>query len=86
VIVPAVKKEVVNESDYLGSAIVSDKVKDRENDPFVLKKLEEAKAFIRENGLNGLPGHKKNKSPAILEFRPTKKPEIFQFRAANLKP
>jgi len=56
---PAVKKELVNESGHRGSAIVSDKVKDRENDPFALKKLEEAKAFIRENGLNGLPDHKK---------------------------
>ena len=56
---PAVKKETVNESGYRGNAIVSDKVKDHGSDPFVLKKLEEAKAFIRENGLNGLPDHPK---------------------------
>lgn len=57
---PAVKKETINEkSEYNGSAIVSDKVKDHGNDPFVVKKLQEATAFIRENGLNGLPGHSK---------------------------
>lgn len=55
---PAVKK--VNEKGYYGSAaIVSDKVKDHGNDPFVVKKLEEAKAFLRKNGLNGLPGQSK---------------------------
>ena len=57
---PAIKKENVNKKGgYYSNAIVSDKVKDHANDPFVLKKLEEAKAFIRENGLNGLPGHSK---------------------------
>jgi hypothetical protein len=59
VIMPAVKKATVNEKGYYGNAIVSDKVKDHGNDPFVVKKLEEAKAFLRKNGLNGLPDLKK---------------------------
>jgi hypothetical protein len=59
VIMPAVKKAPVNEKGYYGNAIVSDKVKDHGNDPFVVKKLEEAKAFLRKNGLNGLPDLKK---------------------------
>ena len=56
---PAVKKATVNEKGYYGNAIVSDKVKDHGNDPFVVKKLEEAKAFLLKNGLNGLPDLRK---------------------------
>jgi len=56
---PAVKKATANEKGYYGNAIVSDKVKDHGNDPFVIKKLEEAKAFLRKNGLNGVPDLKK---------------------------
>jgi len=54
---PAIKKTTANGKDYYSSAIISDKVKDHGNDPFVLKKVEEAKAFLRKNGLKGLPGH-----------------------------
>jgi hypothetical protein len=56
---PTVKKVTANKNGYHGNAIVSDKVKDHGNDPFVVKKVEEAKAFLRKNGLNGLPGQSK---------------------------
>ena len=39
-----------------GKAIVSDKVKDRSNDPFFIKKAEEAKEFMRKHPL---PDHLK---------------------------
>jgi hypothetical protein len=52
---PAIKKASANENGYYGNAIVSDKVKDHGNDPFVVKKVEAAKAFLDKNGLNGLP-------------------------------
>jgi hypothetical protein len=39
-----------------GNAIVSDKVKDRSNDPFFVKKAEEAKEFMRKHPL---PDHLK---------------------------
>lgn len=42
---PAVKKITTNEKRYYGGAVISDKVKDHENDPFVVKKMEEAKSF-----------------------------------------
>lgn len=51
---PAVKKSTADKKGYLDNAIISDKVKDHENDPFIVKKVEEAKAFLRKNGLNGL--------------------------------
>jgi len=51
---PAIKKVTADQKSY-GNAINSDKVKDHSNDPFVVKKAEEAKAFLQKNGLNGLP-------------------------------
>jgi hypothetical protein len=56
---PAVKKAIANEKGYYGRAIISDEVMDHGNDPFVVKKVEKAKEFLRKNGLNGLPGHLK---------------------------
>lgn len=52
---PAIKKATVNKKSFYGNAIVSDEVKDHGNDPFVAKKVEEAKDFLLKNGLNGLP-------------------------------
>lgn len=52
---PVVKKTTVNKKGFYGNAIVSDKVQDHGNDPFIVKKVEEAKAFLLKNGLNGLP-------------------------------
>jgi hypothetical protein len=51
---PTVKKAVV-ESGY-GKAIINNEDRDHSNDPFVVKKVEAAKAFIRKNGL---PDHLK---------------------------
>jgi hypothetical protein len=56
IIMPAIKKERNTELGY-GKAIVSNTVKDHSNDPFVVKKAEEAKAFLRKNGF---PGQVKN--------------------------
>lgn len=52
---PADKKATADKKSVFGNAIVSDKVNDHGNDPFVVKKVEEAKAFLQKNGLNGLP-------------------------------
>lgn len=54
---PAVKKTTGNKKNIYGNAIVSDKVKDHGNDPFVVKKIEEAKLFFQKNVLNGLPDY-----------------------------
>ena len=51
---PAVKKAVTGK-DY-GKAIINNVDRDHSNDPFVVKKVEAAKAFL---GKNGLPGHLK---------------------------
>jgi len=51
---PEVKKTIV-EKGY-GSPIVSDKVKDRSNDPYFVKKAEEAKEFLHKHPL---PDHLK---------------------------
>lgn len=51
---PAIKKTTTSKKNH-GSAIISDKVQDHGNDPFVVKKVEEARAFLQKNGLNGLP-------------------------------
>jgi hypothetical protein len=37
------------------NGVISDKVKDRSNDPYFVKKAEQAKEFLRKNGLKGLP-------------------------------
>ena len=47
---PAVKK-AVKENDFYGDAIVSDKVKDRSNDPYFVKKAEQAKEFLQKHPL-----------------------------------
>jgi len=53
---PAVnKKTEVIEKGY-GRAIVSDKVRSHANDPFFVKKVEEAKEFMRKHPL---PDHLK---------------------------
>lgn len=52
---PVDKKATVNKKGFYGNAIISDKVQDHGNDPFVAKKVEEAKDFLLKNGLNGLP-------------------------------
>lgn len=49
-----VKKTTTEKSN--SNAIVSDKVKDRSNDPFFVKKAEEAKAFLKKHPL---PDHLK---------------------------
>lgn len=54
---PPVRKAIVSKLSVYDNAIVSDKVQDHANDPFVVKKVEEAKAFLHKNGLNGLPDH-----------------------------
>ena len=56
---PAVRKLISKNKGYNSRAVISDKVKDHGNDPFVVKKVEEAKAFLLKNGLDGLPGHSK---------------------------
>jgi hypothetical protein len=55
---PAIKKERNTEMAY-GKGIVSNTVKDYSNDSFVVKKAEEAKAFLQKNGF---PGQVKNNS------------------------
>jgi hypothetical protein len=47
---PAVKKSE-KENSFYDNAIISDKVKDRSNDPYFVKKAEEAKAFLRKHPL-----------------------------------
>ncbi len=49
------KKAEIVETGY-GRAIVSDKVKSHANDPFFVKKVEEAKEFMRKHPL---PDHLK---------------------------
>ncbi len=51
---PAVKKAVA-ESGYR-KVIINNEDRDHTNDPFVVKKVEAGKAFIRKNGL---PDHLK---------------------------
>jgi len=48
-IMPAIKKEREAKLNY-GNTIVDETVKDHSNDPFVVKKNEEAKAFLQKNG------------------------------------
>jgi hypothetical protein len=48
-------KKIITEKGG-GDAIISDKVKDRGNDPFFVKKTEEAKEFMRKHPL---PDHLK---------------------------
>jgi hypothetical protein len=55
-------KKAEGEKDFYGNAIVSDKVKDRSNDPFFVKKTQEAKEFLRKHPL---PDHLK-----LLNFDP----------------
>jgi hypothetical protein len=43
------------------AVLVSDKVKDRSNDPYFIKKDEQAKEFLRKNGLKGLPAEHQKK-------------------------
>lgn len=52
---PADKKVTEDKKNVYGIAIISDKVKDHGNDPFVVKKVEEAKSFFQKIGLKGLP-------------------------------
>jgi hypothetical protein len=54
---PTIKK-VIDEKGFCGDAIVSDKVKDRSNDPYFVKKAEEAKEFLRKHPL---PDHLRKK-------------------------
>ncbi|WP_192910098.1 hypothetical protein [Mucilaginibacter ginsenosidivorax] len=54
---PTVKK-VIDEKGFYGDAIISDKVKDRSNDPYFVKKAEEAKEFLRKHPL---PDHLRKK-------------------------
>jgi len=49
-------KKAVKENDFYGNATVSDKVKDRSNDPFFVKKAEKAKEFLQKYPL---PDHLK---------------------------
>ena len=46
------KKERNTELGY-GKGIVSDTIRDHSNDPFVVKKAEEAQAFLQKNGFPG---------------------------------
>jgi hypothetical protein len=55
---PAVKK-IIKESDFYSNGVVSDKVKDRGNDPYFVKKTQEAKEFLLKNPL---PEHLKTKN------------------------
>ncbi|WP_143167266.1 hypothetical protein [Mucilaginibacter sp. OK098] len=50
VVMPAVKKSE-KENSFYDNAIISDKVKDRSNDPYFVKKAEEAKAFLHKHPL-----------------------------------
>ncbi|HEY2580722.1 MAG TPA: hypothetical protein VGI43_02895 [Mucilaginibacter sp.] len=52
---PAVKKSIKNNKDYYGKTVIGNEVSDHGNDPFVVRKVEEAKEFLRKNGLKGLP-------------------------------
>jgi len=56
---PAIKKLSMNQKHYYGNGVVNTKVRDHGNDPLVVKKTQDAKAFLFENGLNGLPDSKK---------------------------
>ena len=49
---PVVKKERKVENDY-GKIMVNDIGKDHSTDPFVAKKVEDAKAFLTKNGFPG---------------------------------
>ncbi len=46
-------KKKTNTRDFYESGIISDKVKDRSNDPYFVKKAEEAKEFLREHPIPG---------------------------------
>ncbi|HEY9197313.1 MAG TPA: hypothetical protein VIM77_13645 [Mucilaginibacter sp.] len=50
VIMPAVKK-VIKDNNFSGNGVVSDKVKDRGNDPYFVKKAEKAKEFLQKHPL-----------------------------------
>jgi hypothetical protein len=52
---PAIKK-LVKENAFYDTATVSEKVKDRGNDPYFIKKTEEAKEFLHKHPL---PDHLK---------------------------
>jgi hypothetical protein len=56
---PAIKKAIGNEKDYHSGGVTDDKVKDRSNDPYFIKKAEDAKDFLRKSGLKGLPDQSK---------------------------
>jgi len=42
-------KKLTNIRNFYDGGIISDKVKDRSNDPYFVKKAEEAKAFLRKH-------------------------------------
>jgi hypothetical protein len=44
------EERVIIEKGY-GKAIINDADRDHSNDPFVVKKVEAAKSFLRKNGL-----------------------------------
>jgi len=44
---------VKKQSILKGNAVLSDKVKDRGNDPYFIKKAEQAKEILREVGIPG---------------------------------
>lgn len=46
---PTLKKETVGKD--LSKAIINDAYRDNSNDPFVVKKVEAARSFLRKNGL-----------------------------------
>lgn len=46
---PTLKKETIGKG--YGKATINDADRDHSNDPFVVKKVEAAKAFLRKNGL-----------------------------------
>jgi hypothetical protein len=48
VTMPTVKK-IIDEKGFYDDAVISDKVKDRSNDPYFIKKAEEAKEFLRKH-------------------------------------
>jgi hypothetical protein len=52
----SVVKKVMKEGAFYESGTISDKVKDRSNDPFFVKKTEEAKEFLRKHPI---PDHLK---------------------------
>ena len=49
---PAIKKER-NAVPAYGKSIANNIEKDHSNDPFVVKKVEEARAFLQKNGFPG---------------------------------